>query len=75
MRTRRHPRAAKTLGDGPHARSAAKDLAELRAQDVANGSDQCRECGCTENFACPEGCSWAAPHLCSACADDGRIGL
>lgn len=27
----------------------------------------CRKCGCTENRACPEGCFWVAPDLCSAC--------
>lgn len=27
----------------------------------------CRECGCTEMDACPPGCSWAEPDLCSAC--------
>ena len=34
----------------------------------------CRECGCTEHDACwtppwGEGCGWAEPDLCSACAD------
>ncbi len=28
----------------------------------------CRECGCTDAAACPRGCSWAEPDLCSACA-------
>lgn len=28
----------------------------------------CRECGCTEEDACPGGCSWVAEDLCSACA-------
>lgn len=27
----------------------------------------CRECGCTEQDACPEGCGWAEPDLCTAC--------
>ncbi len=27
----------------------------------------CTVCGCTQNDACPEGCSWVAPNLCSAC--------
>lgn len=27
----------------------------------------CRECGCTDDRACPGGCSWAEPDLCSAC--------
>ena len=28
----------------------------------------CRECGCTESLACPQGCGWAQPDLCSVCA-------
>lgn len=28
----------------------------------------CRACGCSENDACDEGCSWAEADLCSACA-------
>jgi hypothetical protein len=27
----------------------------------------CRSCGCFEEFACPGGCTWAEPDLCSAC--------
>lgn len=28
----------------------------------------CRKCGCSWFQACPGGCSWVAPGLCSACA-------
>lgn len=28
----------------------------------------CRDCGCTDERACPGGCSWAEPDLCSVCA-------
>lgn len=28
----------------------------------------CRVCGCTEDNACPGGCYWVEPDLCSACA-------
>ncbi|MGY2051916.1 hypothetical protein [Methylobacterium sp. JK268] len=31
----------------------------------------CRTCGCTQDDACPGGCGWAGPDLCTACADDG----
>jgi hypothetical protein len=31
---------------------------------------RCGVCGCTEQRACPGGCSWVAPALCSACALD-----
>lgn len=30
----------------------------------------CRICGCTDERACPGGCTWVGPDLCSAC--DGR---
>jgi hypothetical protein len=30
----------------------------------------CRICGCTDLQACPGGCHWVAPDLCSACALD-----
>jgi myosin heavy subunit len=29
----------------------------------------CRVCGCTDDNACPGGCSWVEDDLCSACAD------
>jgi hypothetical protein len=28
----------------------------------------CRACGCTDARACPGGCSWVEPDLCSNCA-------
>ena len=28
----------------------------------------CRVCGCTDEHACPGGCVWAEPNLCSRCA-------
>ncbi len=27
----------------------------------------CRECGCSDSLACPEGCGWAQPDLCTEC--------
>lgn len=30
---------------------------------------RCRVCGCTDEEACPGGCIWAAPDLCSKCAN------
>ena len=29
----------------------------------------CRVCGCTQHNACPGGCYWVEPDLCSACAE------
>jgi hypothetical protein len=37
----------------------------------ANVGMACRVCGCTEDAACPGGCLWAAPGLCSQCAARG----
>lgn len=31
------------------------------------GERTCRVCGCTEDEACPEGCSWYDDGLCSRC--------
>lgn len=36
---------------------------ELDLLDV----QRCRICGCTEDHACADGCSWVRPDLCSAC--------
>lgn len=30
---------------------------------------RCRECGCTNDKACPGGCSWIEQDLCSTCAE------
>lgn len=30
---------------------------------------KCMFCGCTDDHACPGGCSWIAPNLCSRCKD------
>lgn len=27
----------------------------------------CRECGCSQDDACPQGCGWAEADLCTAC--------
>jgi len=33
--------------------------------------ERCRSCGCTEERACPGGCAWVEPGLCSACVPAG----
>lgn len=43
----------------------AKKAIETR---VAAGA--CRLCGCTDDHACPAGCYWVEPNLCSACAPE-----
>jgi len=39
---------------------------ELMANPVRR---TCKFCGSTEDNACPGGCSWVAPGICSRCAD------
>lgn len=34
------------------------------------GIRQCRECGCTDDFACDGGCSWVETDLCSVCVSE-----
>lgn len=34
---------------------------------------KCRGCGCTDDRACPDGCFWEEPDLCSACALEERV--
>lgn len=34
------------------------------------GLDACVVCGCTDEAACPGGCAWILPGICSACGDD-----
>ncbi|ENE2730594.1 TPA: helix-turn-helix domain-containing protein [Stenotrophomonas maltophilia] len=35
---------------------------------------RCRVCSCTDMQACPGGCSWAGPDLCSSCATAAGAG-
>lgn len=35
---------------------------------------RCRVCGCTDDQACPGGCSWVEPDLCSRCAPESPHG-
>lgn len=43
-----------------------------RMSSIGDGDDSlvvaCVQCGCTEAFACPSGCHWYAPGVCSTCA-------
>lgn len=34
---------------------------------------RCRICGCTDDNACPGGCSWAEDDLCSECVETDRL--
>lgn len=41
---------------------------ETRARDWLAGGMRCDVCGCTDNAACPDGCTWVDVDLCSSCA-------
>lgn len=45
-------------------------LARLQAADRELGSDFCRGCGCTDDYACVGGCYWIDTGRCSACSSD-----
>ena len=41
--------------------------------EVVRPLQTCRVCGCSEDRACPGGCYWVEPDLCSTCAgQEGR---
>jgi hypothetical protein len=44
----------------------------LDAEDILDEHPSCRVCGCDDLHACPGGCIWAEPDLCSRCAKEGR---
>lgn len=43
-----------------------------RSQTGLIGEGRCLTCGCTDSIACEGGCWWAAPGLCSRCAEEGE---
>lgn len=60
---------ATIAGEAPPADDEAGDI------DVDDGPEidedtACRECGCSEEDACPDGCYWVEPDLCSSCSPD-----
>jgi hypothetical protein len=42
----------------------------LAAGGIEVNEPTCRECGCSDSLACPEGCWWVQDDLCSECAAD-----
>lgn len=43
---------------------------EERQARIAAGLEMaCRLCGCSDTAACPGGCIWYAPNLCSRCVE------
>lgn len=57
-------------------RSLTCDLCEPATGPVVESAAavrQCRICGCTDEEACPGGCSWSQPQICSTCAHRQRV--
>lgn len=53
--------------------AAVLDMGWNAALDVESvQGTKCRVCGCTEEKACPDGCYWVEPDLCSQCAPAAR---
>ncbi len=51
------------------ARYQEHERAVLADRGIKLGDETpCRECGCSDSLACPQGCGWAQPDLCSVCA-------
>lgn len=46
--------------------------AARQARIAAGIEDVCVVCGCSDTRACPGGCFWVAPGLCSRCAGSAR---
>lgn len=44
------------------------DLAGKVPEEILVKEQKCRVCGCDDDHACPGGCFWVEPDLCSACA-------
>lgn len=47
-----------------------RQVAEWQAEEQGG---VCRVCGCTDLVACPGGCYWVEPDLCSQCAAKAAI--
>lgn len=58
-----------TAPDGSPVLVVAQGLIHrLRGLQAANLARSCALCGCTDDVACPGGCSWVTAELCSYCA-------
>lgn len=60
-----HLEQAVALTGAPVGCQAAEGAIVARVE--AEPVETCRVCGCTDERACPGGCYWAAPGLCSSC--------
>jgi hypothetical protein len=77
MRTARGPRTDMPLSLEDvcarlEAAAAAAPTIRTDGKFVFSAQGVCRVCGCTDERACPGGCVWAEPNLCSRCARHRR---
>lgn len=52
---------------------AAHTLQQMLRPQCDCSGPHCVECGCCEHQACPGGCVWAGPNLCSQCAREAKV--
>ncbi|MBI5520230.1 MAG: hypothetical protein HY916_09235 [Desulfovibrio sp.] len=52
----------------PRGREKVCEIIERLWEEQDADDPACRVCGCTEFMACPGGCWWVEPDLCSSCA-------
>lgn len=45
----------------------------LRKKKAPQKEQVCHICGCSDLMACPGGCAWVEPDLCSSCATPEQI--
>jgi hypothetical protein len=59
-----------SLGKAPACDRPSGALKSALAQylEATAGEQSCKVCGCTTDFACPQGCYWIEENLCSTCA-------
>lgn len=63
MTRTRHPYPKTTLGQQVFAAYHTSKLQRYKPKLICIG------CGCTDDRACPGGCSWAQPGICSQCVE------
>jgi hypothetical protein len=52
-----------------HQVAKACGLRIIQEQELFPALPTCKVCGCTDDNACPGGCAWVAPDLCSQCVE------
>jgi hypothetical protein len=61
------------VGPGSYCRDCELE-ASCAKTEKEPAEQKCRVCGCTWENACPGGCYWVEPDLCSQCAGAAEVG-